>query len=59
MIWGEEDTALGIELTYGTEAYVEDFTIRYIPHCSHWVQQEKPERVNHYIREFLMAKSAV
>ncbi|WP_416674307.1 alpha/beta fold hydrolase [Egbenema bharatensis] len=56
MIWGEEDTALGIELTYGTEAYVEDFTIRYIPHCSHWVQQEKPELVNQYVREFLTAK---
>jgi epoxide hydrolase 4 len=59
MIWGEEDMALGVELTYGTEVYVEDFTIRYIPHCSHWVQQEKPELVNQYIREFLVAKQGV
>jgi pimeloyl-ACP methyl ester carboxylesterase len=56
MIWGEEDTALGIEMTYGTEDYVEDFTIRYIPNCSHWVQQEKPDLVNQYIQEFLSAK---
>jgi pimeloyl-ACP methyl ester carboxylesterase len=55
MIWGEEDTALGKELTYGTEAYVDDFQIKYIPNCSHWVQQEQPELVNRYMREFLTA----
>ncbi|MFQ4146112.1 alpha/beta hydrolase [Chlorogloeopsis sp. ULAP02] len=53
MIWGENDTALGKELSYGTEAYVRDLQIRYIPNCSHWVQQEKPELVNEYMREFL------
>ncbi len=53
MIWGEKDTALGKELTYGTEAYVRDFQIKYIPDCSHWVQQEKPELVNQYMRDFL------
>ena len=53
MIWGENDTALGKELTYGTEQYVRDFRIKYIPNCSHWVQQERPELVNQYIREFL------
>ncbi|MEB3220295.1 MAG: alpha/beta hydrolase [Nostocales cyanobacterium 94392] len=55
MIWGEEDTALGKELTYGTEAYVKDFRIKYIPNCSHWVQQEQPQLVNQYMREFLSA----
>ena len=53
MIWGEEDKALGKELSYGTEAYVRDFQIHYIPNCSHWVQEEQPELVNRYIREFL------
>lgn len=53
MIWGEEDQALGKELTEGTEAYVEDLRIRYIPNCSHWVQQERPQEVNSYMREFL------
>jgi pimeloyl-ACP methyl ester carboxylesterase len=52
-IWGEKDTALGRELTYGTAAYVNSFQIRYIPDASHWVQQEKPELVNEYMREFL------
>lgn len=53
MIWGEDDIPLGKELTYGTEQYVRDFQIKYIPNCSHWVQQERPDLVNQYIREFL------
>lgn len=53
MIWGENDTALGKELTYGTEEYVRNFQIRYIPNCSHWVQQERPDLVNEYIRQFV------
>jgi len=53
MIWGEADTALGKELTYGTEEYVKNLQIKYIPNCSHWVQQEKPDLVNQYMREFL------
>ena len=53
MIWGENDTALGKELTYGTELYVRDFQLKYIPNCSHWVQQEQPELVNQYMQEFL------
>lgn len=53
LIWGEADVALGKELTYGTEKYVQDFRIRYIPNCSHWVQQEQPQLVNQLMREFL------
>lgn len=56
-IWGEADTALGKELTYGTEAYVRDWQIKYIPDCSHWVQQEQPALVNAYIWEFLQQSS--
>jgi len=53
MIWGEDDMPLGKELTYGTEQYVRDFRIQYIPNCSHWVQQERPDLVNQYMRDFL------
>lgn len=56
MIWGENDTALGKELTYDTVAYVRDFQIKYIPNSGHWVQQEQPELVNQYIQEFLRTK---
>ncbi len=55
MIWGEADQALGKELTYGTELYASNLTVRYLPEASHWVQQEQPQRVNHYMREFLGA----
>jgi epoxide hydrolase 4 len=58
MIWGENDIALGKELTYGTEEYVADFRIHYIAHSGHWVQQEQPQLVNQYIREFLVSKKA-
>jgi epoxide hydrolase 4 len=53
LIWGENDVALGKELTLGTQAYVRDLQIRYIPNCSHWVQQEQPQLVNQYIHEWL------
>jgi len=53
MLWGEEDAALGKELTYGTEKLVTDFTIRYLPQVSHWVQQEAPEAVNSMIRAWI------
>jgi len=53
IIWGEADQALGKELTYGTELYAADLTVRYLPQASHWVAQEEPELVNHYMREFL------
>lgn len=53
LIWGEKDVALGKELTLGTQTYVRDLQIRYIPDCSHWVQQERPQLVNQYIREWL------
>ena len=57
MIWGEEDTALGKELTYGTDAYVSNLELKYIPNCSHWVQQEQPDLVNQYMRDFLAKPS--
>ncbi len=54
MIWGEHDTALGKELTLGTDQLVRDFTLHYLPDVSHWVQQEAPEKVNALIEDWLM-----
>ncbi len=53
MIWGEEDSALGIENTEGYEDLVRDFTLRRLPGVSHWVQQEAPERVNAILTDWL------
>lgn len=57
MIWGEEDAALGKELTYGTENLVEDFMIRYLPGVSHWVQQEAPETVNTILQAWIKGEA--
>ncbi len=53
MIWGEHDTALGKELTLGTDKLVRNLTLHYIPDASHWVQQDTPETVNTLIEEWL------
>lgn len=56
VIWGERDFALGRELTEGMEEFVRGpLEVRYLPGCSHWVQQEEPETVNQALREFLAA----
>jgi len=58
LLWGEEDRALGKETTYGTERYVKDLTVRYLPRVSHWVQQEAPEAVNERIEAWLAPRLA-
>jgi len=55
LIWGEHDTALDIALTEGTEQHVRDFTLRRLPHASHWVQQDAPDEVDAILREWLGA----
>jgi len=53
LLWGERDAALGKELTYDTERYVKDLTLRYLPDASHWVQQDAPVAVNAALASFL------
>jgi pimeloyl-ACP methyl ester carboxylesterase len=53
MIWGEQDAALGIEMTEGYEPYVADFSLCRLPGVSHWVQQEASEKVNQLMRDWL------
>ncbi len=54
MLWGEDDMALTKETTFGTGEVVDDFTIRYLPRISHWVQQDAPVEVNEMIKAFLL-----
>lgn len=58
LIWGEEDVALGKELTHGTDRLVRDFTVRYLPGVSHWVQQEAPDDVNRLLANWLADQRA-
>ena len=53
LIWGEDDLALGKELTEGTERYASDLAKHFIPNCSHWVQHEQSIRVNELLLDFL------
>lgn len=55
MIWGEEDSAIDIRCTDGTEQWVPDLELHRLPGVSHWVQQEAPEKVNAILREWLPA----
>jgi len=53
LLWGIEDVALGIELTRGTERFVSDLTLRFLPGVGHWVQQEAPDEVNRLLEAWL------
>ncbi|MBY0519290.1 MAG: alpha/beta fold hydrolase [Sphingomonas sp.] len=53
LLWGEEDKALGIWCSEGTEVWVPNLTVRRLPGVSHWVQQEAPEKVNAILGEWL------
>ncbi|MET0341203.1 MAG: alpha/beta hydrolase [Polyangiales bacterium] len=46
LLWGEQDRALGRELTVGTERFAPALTLRFLPDASHWVQQDDPRGVN-------------
>jgi pimeloyl-ACP methyl ester carboxylesterase len=53
ILWGEEDHVLGKELVAGTERFVSDLRVHYIPRCGHWVQQEAREEVTAALLDFL------
>lgn len=55
IVWGEADSALGLETLDGTDAQVVDLTIERLPDVSHWVQQEAPETVNAILAGWLNA----
>ena len=56
MIWGEHDTALGVELTEGYDDLVDDFTLVRLPDASHWVQQDAPAAVNAALAEWMAGR---
>ena len=53
IIWGTQDTALSISMVADSAKWIPDLKVKYIPSAGHWVQQQEPEKVNHYMREFL------
>src|SRR4029450_156790 len=54
LIWGEQDIALGKELTVGMEPlFSGPFEIRYVPDAGHFVHQEQPALVSRWLQGFL------
>lgn len=53
MLWGEEDVALDIRSTHGTDRYVPQLELHTLPGISHWVQQDAPDVVNQRLSDWL------
>ncbi|XP_065906176.1 epoxide hydrolase 4-like [Dysidea avara] len=53
LIWGDEDGALVKEMADQHDSVATNLIVKHIPKCSHWVQQDRPDLVNQYMREFL------
>lgn len=52
-LWGENDGALGMELTVNTDTCVDKLKLVVLPDCSHWIQQDRPKEVVKIMAEFL------
>ncbi len=53
VIWGEQDRYLGAELAEPDPAWVPNARVERVPDASHWVQVDRPARVNALLLEFL------
>ena len=53
LVWGDDDMFLESAMADAHQSFVTNLTIKHIPNCSHWVQQDQPDTVNQYMREFL------
>jgi pimeloyl-ACP methyl ester carboxylesterase len=57
VIWGAKDRFLGREMAEPSLDFCENGRLEFIEKATHWVQHEKPERVNRLIVEFLSCRS--
>ncbi len=56
VIWGERDHYLGKELADPSRKLVPNTRVERLPDASHWVQNDRPERVNQLLLAFLSEK---
>ena len=54
VLWGERDRYLGAELAEPPAEWVPDARVVRIPDASHWVQVDRPERVNELLLAFAL-----
>ncbi len=45
VIWAEDDIALPVALLDGLDAFVPDLRIVRVPHATHWIVHEQPQRI--------------
>lgn len=55
-LWGDQDVALSLRTTVGTQKYVSNLTFRVLPGVSHWIQQEAPDEVNAMLEAWLLGR---
>lgn len=55
LLWAERDAALGNQLIAPHTRFATDLTIRRLPDCGHFVQQERPDAVNALLAGWLRA----
>jgi pimeloyl-ACP methyl ester carboxylesterase len=53
VIWGEQDRYLGRELAAPDPEWVPHAMVERLPHASHWVQADDPDRVNQLLIDFI------
>lgn len=54
LVYGEDDVAFSMDdVVPQSKAYCNDFTLKTIPNCSHWVQNDAPKKVIEAMRSFL------
>lgn len=53
VVWGDQDRFLRKEFVNSIHDVVDNLKIRFVGGSSHWVQQDEPQIVNDFIREFL------
>lgn len=59
VVWGTGDGALEKDCVELSRKFVDgEYVVKFLEGTSHWVQQEEPEQVNNYIREFLEGPAA-
>jgi pimeloyl-ACP methyl ester carboxylesterase len=53
LIWGDCDQMLESSMADDHSEFVTNLSVKHIPDCSHWVQQDAYEKVNQLMAEFL------
>lgn len=56
VIWGDRDSALGVDLLDGLDRMAPNLRIHRIAGASHWVQNEAPDEVNRVMIDFLSGR---